>query len=122
MTTEEMLRKEHSSASRARKVINAPVAFATHGAADRSIDPINATVTAASAEMDMDRNKVYRLVSSVDMHFRMSKGTSAAVTTDIFLAAGQPIVIQSGEIWDKVSVIKAASATADGLAQITEMV
>jgi len=121
MTTEEIFRREHSTRSGARKVVDAPILFPPHATAARSIDPIQVALTAASAEMSMEPNKAYRLVGSQDMHFRLSKGTSAALVTDIFLKAGEAIVIQSGTSWDKVSVIRAGTALADGIAQIMEM-
>jgi hypothetical protein len=121
LTTEEIFRREHSTRSGARKVVDAPILFPTHASAPRSVDPIQVALTVTSAEMDMESNKAYRLVGSQDMHFRLSKGTSTALTTDIFLKAGEAIVIQSGTSWDKVSVIRAGTATADGIAQIVEM-
>jgi len=120
LTTEEILRREHDAFSSSRKVIDGPVYFPKIVGGTTNVLPISGAVNGTSSVRAMEPNKAYRLISTVNAHFRLSVGASAATTSDIILPANVPIVIRSGGLWDTVNIIK-ATLSADGLAQIVEI-
>jgi len=83
---------EHSASSKAKKVIDGPLISAIHADGDRSISPIHA---ATGTELVLERNKAYRLISSVAVYFRQTVATGVAVVGDIYLPANTPIVIST---------------------------
>lgn len=120
LTSEQIFRNEHAASSGSRKVINGPMVFATDSGGLTTLAPVAATLVASSQEMLMEPSKAYRLIGTVDFHFRLSKGTSAALVTDIYQPANEALIIKSENKWDRVSVIK-ATTSADGVVQIMEV-
>lgn len=120
LTTEEVIRREHSAASGSRKVTAAPMYFPVNATGNANVAPIVGTATGASATLAMAQGKAYRFISAVNCHFLLSRGTVAATVNDIYLPANTPIVISAGVLWDTVNVIKATGAS-DGPIQIVEV-
>ena len=112
LTTEEIIRREHSKLASARKVIIGAVPFEIDESGD-SVPPIVKTVSTTSATQRVDPNSAYRLISDVDIFFSMSIGSGVATANDFYLPAKTAIVIQSVE-WDTVNII----AVAGGFAQL----
>jgi len=119
ITTEEILRKEHSSFSSARKTIQGPTYVASDATDPRSVDPVQAALASASAPLALEFKKAYRVIASEPAYFRLSKGAETAVVGDIYLPANQAIVIETGILWDTLSAIKAG--TTDGIIQAVEV-
>jgi hypothetical protein len=120
VTGEEVLIREHSAFSRAKKVINGPLFVPSDPSNPRTIAPIVNTLTGAAANLAMEQNKAYRLIGSVDFHYVLSDGTVAATVNEIYVPAKQPVIISSGILWKNISVIKATGAS-DGIVQIVEV-
>jgi hypothetical protein len=111
--------REHSQYARSKKVIQGPTFVPKHETQDRTVDPIQTAVTAASASLlGLKKETAYRLVSSVAAYFRLSAGASAAVVGDIYLPADTPIIVHTGTLYDRVSLIR---VSADGIAQVVEV-
>ena len=119
LTTEQILRREHAANSAARKVVSAPVYIppATGGGMTA---PLQSTLTGTSASLSMELDKAYRLVGSSALHFTLSSGASTATVSDVYLAAGEAMILSSGKLWDTVSAIK-ATGELDGIFQILEV-
>lgn len=120
LTTEEVIRREHSASSGSRKVTTAPVYFPANATGNQNIAPSNTVVSAVSAYLTMEAGKAYRFVSSVACHILLSRGAASATGNDIYLPANTPIVISAGVLWDRVNVVK-LSGTANGIGQIVEV-
>lgn len=120
LTTEEVIRREHSALSGSRKTTIGPSFFPKKSDAEVSVDAINVALTATADKLDLERQKAYRLVMSVSGHFTLSRGADTATTSDIYLPANTPIIISAGLLWDRVNVVKATGAS-DGIAQIVEV-
>jgi len=120
LTTEEVLRREHSAYSGSRKTVSGPIYFPQDESIDANVAPINTILYGTSVPLTLEANKAYRLIATVDMCFRLSRGSLSATTSDIYLPAKTSIIISAGSLWDRVNVIKATGAS-DGLAQIVEL-
>lgn len=120
LTTEEVIRREHSASSGARKVTTAPMYFPANATGDQNVAPSNITVSAISDHLDMEAGKAYRFISSVACHILLSRGAATATSSDIYLPANTPIVISAGALWDRVNVVKMSGA-ANGIGQLIEV-
>lgn len=112
--------REHAGQSRSKRVIDGPVVFAMKDDRSSNVDPDTKAVTGTSTQFDLLPNKSYRFISTVAVHLRLSGAGVAAVVTDIYQPANQPIILQSGQAWRALSVIKATGAS-DGIAQTVEV-
>lgn len=110
---------EHSQYARSKKVIQGPLFIPKHASDNRTVDPIQVAVTAASASLTaLKKNTAYRLISSSAAYFRLSNGASPAVAGDVYLPADTAVVIHTGTLYDRISLIRVA---ADGIAQVVEV-
>lgn len=112
--------REHSQFARSKKVIPGPLFVPKDATQERTMDPIQAALTAASASLAVKKNTAYRFVTSRAAFFRMTVGTGTAVATDIYLPANTPTTIHTG-IYNTLSVIKAEAADSAGIAQVVEV-
>ena len=111
LTTEEILRREHSKLASARKVIFGAVPFEIDDNGD-SVLPISKAVTTSSVSQKLDSKSAYRLISDVDIFFSMSNGNRTATTGDIYLPAKTSIVVQSLDQADTINIVGAAGGFA----------
>ena len=120
LTTEEVIRREHSASSSARKVTTAPMYFPANATGNENVAPSNITVSSVNAYLSMEAGKAYRFISTVACNFLLSRGAATATGSDIYLPANTPIVISAGALWDRVNVVK-VSGSANGIGQIVEV-
>ena len=110
LTTEEILRREHSKLGSARKVIQGAIPFEVDDSGD-SVPPLNVAVSTSSATQSLDPNVAYRLISDVDLYLNFSRGAGTATTSDIYLPAKTPMVIQTVG-FDTINMISDSSGFA----------
>ncbi len=109
---------EHSAFAKAKKVVDGPMVFSKATGDILSLPPIVGAVIVTSASISLLPVKAYRIIASTTLFFRLSKGNSTAVVTDMYLPADTPIVIATRRDWDTLSFIR---ATADGIIQAIEV-
>jgi len=107
---------EHSPVGRSKRVTPGAIPFATDPASPKTVDPINLTLSVASASTPIMPRKSYLLTATVDCWFRMSAGASAALVTDIYLPAKTSIVVWSGDF-----TVFSAIAGGAGQLQLVEL-
>lgn len=108
---------EHSSFSKSKKITQGPLwvpAGDTSPDDERTKDPMQ---MATGGEFTLDKNKAYRLISDVDIYFRMSVNSDTAAVGDIYLPAKTALIVTS-ERFDFLSHI---AVTAAGFVQMVEV-
>jgi hypothetical protein len=97
---------EHSTISKATKVIPGPVSIKRHATlVHRSALAISQSV---GTDLALERGKLYRVVSTADCNIALYDSGAAiavsAVTADMYLPAKTPVVIETRE-WDRIASV-----------------
>jgi hypothetical protein len=80
--------------------------------------PVQKAISAVSQEWDVLPNSAYRIAATVDVYFRLSSATSAAIAGDMFLPALTPMTVLTGRYFKKLSAIRVST---DGAMQVLKV-
>lgn len=106
---------EHSAFAKAKKVIAGPLIVPSAVNEKQTIAPIQG---ATGTELALVQGKAYRVISSVDVYFKMASETGiAAVVGDIYLPANQPIIVST----EKFSFLSSLAVSSAGIIQAVEV-